>query len=239
MDDFETVFSALLFRLGHEFADVGLARQALTHKSYANEQVPSVGDNQRLEFLGDAVLGLVVAEALMDQLPGAPEGDLTPRRAALVNETTLAEVAADLDLGSAMLLGRGEEMTLGRRRPSILADAIEALIGAVYLDAGLHAASRVALRLLSDRLSQAARGQLQADPKTRLQEQLQAQGQEYPIYRVADTRGPDHDKEYEVEIIIEGAVLAVGVGKSKKEAEKRAAQAALGALATHNEEGEI
>jgi ribonuclease-3 len=239
LDDFESVFNALLSRLGHSFADEGLARQALTHKSYANEQVPSIGDNQRLEFLGDAVLGLVVAEALMDQLPCAPEGELTPRRAALVNETTLAEVASELDLGSAMLLGRGEEMSLGRRRPSILADAIEALIGAVYLDAGLSAASQVALRLLSGRLSHAARGKLQADPKTQLQEQLQAQGQEHPIYRVADTRGPDHDKEYEVEIIINGEILAVGVGKSKKEAEKRAAQAALGSLATQNEEGEI
>ncbi|MCU0662870.1 MAG: ribonuclease III [Myxococcota bacterium] len=237
IDDFEASLATLLSRLGHEFADPLLARLALTHKSYANEQVPSGGDNQRLEFLGDAVLGLVVAEALMEQLPWASEGELTPRRAALVNEATLAEVALDLDLGAALLLGRGEEMSFGRRRQSILADATEALIGAVYLDGGLDAARKAALGLLADRLSLATTGKLQGDPKTELQEQLQAKGLEPPTYRIADTRGPDHDKEYEVEILAAGQVLAVGIGRSKKEAEKRAAQVALDALAQPPEEG--
>lgn len=236
-EEFETALYELLGKLGHEFQDLRLAREALTHKSFANEQVEPLADNQRLEFLGDAVLGLVVAEALMELMPGASEGELTPRRAALVNENTLAEIAAEMDLGAALLLGRGEEMSQGRRRPSILADAVESLVGAVYLDGGLLAARLVALRLLETRLLQVTEGKLLGDPKTELQEQLQGSGCEPPTYRIADTRGPDHDREYEVEIVSDGVVLALGVGKSKKEAEKRAAQAALDLLASQGPGG--
>jgi ribonuclease-3 len=214
-------------RLGYEFVDPGLLLKALTHKSFANEQLTKGEDNQRLEFLGDAVLGLVVAEELMDRLPGAPEGQLTPKRAAIVNEIRLAELAAKINLGTIIRLGRGEEKNNGRDRSSILADAVEAVIGAIYLDGGFSAAKQVVINWLGSALDNVAKDDFLGDPKTLLQEKFQSLNTEAPIYRVVNEEGPDHDKIFEVEISLGDTVLARGRGKSKKDAEKDAAKRAL------------
>lgn len=211
----------------YQFRNDELALLALTHKSYANENLSATEDNQRLEFLGDAVLGLVVAEALMERLPTAPEGQLTPMRAALVKESTLADIARRIKLGDLLRLGKGEEMNNGRDRSSILADAVEAVVGAVYLDGGYAASREAVLELLGDLLDQVAFGAYPDDPKTALQEILQANSANVPRYRVVDEEGPDHAKVFEVEISVDDKVLARGRGRSKKQAEKDAARRAL------------
>jgi len=214
-------------RIGHAFRDARLLEEALTHRSYQNEHPESALHNERLEFLGDAVLGMIVAEALMQLAPDASEGQLTLRRAALVNERTLARIAGELGLGEALRLGRGEEKNNGREKPSILADAVEAVVGAVYLDGGLDAARDAVRGLLGDALDDAANGAVGADVKTALQERLQAGGGGTPSYHVVATSGPDHLKEFEVEIVFEKTVIAHGRGRSKKEAEMDAARNAL------------
>jgi ribonuclease-3 len=226
----ETVdFDQMAERLGHRFTDSELLREALVHRSFLNEHPDEPGHNERLEFLGDAVLDLVVAEALMQRLPESAEGQLTRRRAAVVDEAGLARTARRLDLGSVLLLGRGEELNNGRERSSILADAVEALIGAIYLDAGFDAARSAALDWLGPVLDEAAGEAAPGDPKTALQERLQSSGQGAPRYRVTAEHGPDHAKVFEVELSAGGAVLARGSGSSKKEAEKDAASRALAA----------
>ncbi|MDD5305682.1 MAG: ribonuclease III [Deltaproteobacteria bacterium] len=221
--------AALFGRLGHTFADVRLLAEALTHRSFVNEHPDRSAHNERLEFLGDAVLDLIVAEALMERCPGASEGELTRRRAALVNEAGLADMARRVNLGAALRLGKGEEKTSGRDRSSILSDAVEAVLGAVYLDAGYEAARRVALAWLGPALDPVVEGDLPGDAKTSLQEVLQAGAGRGPMYRVVSEEGPDHDKVFEVEIVAGGEVLARGRGRSKKEAEKDAAARALAA----------
>lgn len=225
-ETFESL-DAIMKQTGYVFKDTQLLACALTHKSFANESIDPIDDNQRLEFLGDAVLGLVVAEALMKRLPNEPEGILTQSRAALVNESSLAALARTVNLGQSLRLGKGEEMSNGRDRSSTLSDAVESVIGAVYLDGGFDAARNVIMRWLGAKLAEIADGEEIRDAKGALQEQLQASNQSPPIYQVINEEGPDHAKTFEVEITVDGESLSVGRGRSKKEAEKNAASKAL------------
>ncbi len=221
---------ALLTRLNYQFSKKELLSLALTHTSFANEHAIKGEDNQRLEFLGDAVVGLVVAEALMIRLPQAAEGQLTSRRSALVKEESLAELARRVELGNALSLGHGEDKNNGRDRSSILADAVEAVIGAVYLDGGYEAARELVLNWLGTKLEDVVDGSRPEDVKTTLQEMFQARSEAVPQYQIVDEQGPDHAKIFEVEIKIGNNVLAKGRGRSKKEAEKDAAARALAAI---------
>jgi ribonuclease III len=225
--------SALEGRLGLVFADRATALAAVTHKSYVNEHrdQPGLLDNERLEFLGDAVIDLVVSHRLMERFPEAREGDLSKMRAAVVDELGLCEMARALDLGSLLRLGRGEELTGGRQKASLLADAMEAVIAAVFLEAGLGPVLLIADRFLGDAFARATAGTLDRDFKTQLQELAQSRLRSTPRYRVVAERGPDHSKTFEVETELKGEVLGQGVGRSKKDAEQAAAKLALEALA--------
>jgi ribonuclease-3 len=216
--------------LQHEFADQRLCETALTHKSWLNEAPHSDRtDNERFEFLGDAVLTLAVSDMLMRRFPDRAEGELSKTRAVIVNEAGLCQAAERLDLGQWIFLGRGEEQGGGRRRPSILADAFEALIGSVYLDAGFAVASAVVQRLLASAVENSERG-LRLDFKSRLQERSQALLQKTPQYNVVGQDGPDHDKTFWVSIALGDQEYGRGSGKSKKEAEQSAAALALAKL---------
>jgi len=217
-------------KLGYPFQGAARLESALTHKSYLNEN-PGAGrpDNERLEFLGDAVLGLAVGHLLMERFPALHEGELSMMRAQIVNEQHLAEVAADLGLGEWLFLGRGEEQTGGRKKASILADACEAVLGAVYLDGGFDAACAVVRHLFGPRLDTVQAPGV-TDFKTRLQERAQALHHEPPRYLVTAQSGPDHEKVFEVAVYLGGKELARADGRSKKEAEQRAAERALGAV---------
>ncbi|HEX2657605.1 MAG TPA: ribonuclease III, partial [Polyangia bacterium] len=226
-DDGARPFARLEQRLGHQFSDARLCEAALTHKSWVNEAPRSGrGNNERLEFLGDAVVTLAVSDLLMKRSPNASEGDLSKTRAVVVSETGLARVAEQLDLGEWVFLGRGEEQAGGRSRPSILANALEALLGAVFLDAGFTVGRAVVERLFGTALAGAEDG-LQRDFKSRLQERAQALLQQAPRYVVIGQEGPDHDKTFRVSISLGGEELGQASGKSKKEAEQNAAALAL------------
>ena len=217
-------------RLGYCFRTPRLLEAALTHKSYLNESPdPSREDNERLEFLGDAVLDLVISERFLSQFPDAPEGDLSKLKAKTVSEAALSHVARRLDLGSSLVLGRGEELTGGRDKSSLLSDALEAVIAAVYLDGGLAAARQVVLTAFSDLLDNLSRPEV-ADHKTELQELCQRTFSILPVYRVLRESGPDHHKQFDVEVSIQGEVYGIGTGRSKKEAEQQAAKHALDRL---------
>ncbi len=219
--------SDLETRLGYVFRDRALAATALTHTSWRNEApAPGPADNERLEFLGDAVLALVVSDLLMRRLPDSAEGDLTRARAALVSEGGLARAAGALELGRFLFVGRGEERTGGRARPSILSDALEALMGAVYLDGGLDAVAAVVARLFQSELTD-VESHARLDYKSRLQERSQALWQAAPVYQVVAESGPDHDKRFEVALSFAGREWARAGGRSKKEAEQSAAAVAL------------
>jgi ribonuclease-3 len=223
----------LLERLNYRFQDPSLLDEALTHKSYLNEAPErSCRDNERLEFLGDAVLDLMISELFLARFPEAPEGTLSKLRAKTVSEAALGQVARRLDLGAALRLGRGEELTGGRDKPSLLADALEAVIAAVYLDGGLAAARHVALPAFAEVIDNLSRPEA-ADHKTELQEICQRDFGGLPAYRVLRESGPDHDKQFDVEIAIRGEVYGVGTGRSKKEAEQKAARSALEKLRAH------
>jgi ribonuclease-3 len=229
-DEASRPFGRLEQRFGHTFANQVLCETALTHKSWLNEAPRSGrGNNERLEFLGDAVLTLAVSDMLMARLPGASEGELSKTRAVLVSEAGLARVAESLDLGEWVFLGRGEEQAGGRARPSILADAFEALVGAVFLDAGFGPARAAVERLFGGALGQAEQG-LNRDFKSRLQERSQAILLQAPRYAVVGQEGPDHDKTFRVAISLGGRELGQATGKSKKEAEQNAAAVALAKL---------
>ncbi len=215
---------SLATRLGWHFGDPGLLTQALSHRSWCAE-AGGLPSNERLEFLGDAVLGLVVAEYCFRAYPRLPEGALAKVRAAVVNTAVLAEVAAELDLGPELLLGRGEDSSGGRGKSSILANAVEAVIGAVYLDGGWEAATRFVLRLLGDRIGEAAAGPGAEDFKTRLQELVLRRLGQLPRYEVEGT-GPDHARRYRARLFVAGRDLGVGEGRSKKDAEQAAARLA-------------
>ena len=216
--------------LGHTFRDRGLLEQALRHASYCNEQSrpPKGGidkrleDNQRLEFLGDAVLSLTVSQRLMARFPDAHESDLSVTRAQIVSEKGLSEVAKQLGFGDWLLLGKGEEKSGGRTKPKILADAFEAIVAAVYLDGGFEAANALVERLLTERIN-AAEIKNFYDFKTRLQETAQARLKATPIYKVVQELGPDHDKRFVVAVTIGDDEWGRAVGNSKKQAEQMAA----------------
>ena len=215
-------------KLNYTFRDPGLLSEALSHSSYANEhRSAGLRSNERLEFLGDSVLGFVTAEFLFLQHPDLPEGDLTRIRAALVCEQSLYEVARKLDLGRYLKLGRGEEAGGGRERTSILADATEAVFAAVYLDGGIGAASALIHRCLLDAEKEEVVEERRRDYKTALQELVQRQADQVLTYRMIGEEGPDHDKTFLAEVLLNGTRVGTGSGHSKKEAEQSAAKAAL------------
>jgi len=214
--------------LGVRFKDAALREMALTHRSFAFERELSV-NNERLEFLGDAVLGLVVTDMAYRDFPDLAEGELAKLRAAIVNATALAYVARDIGLGEHLLLGKGEEMSGGRDKASILADALEAVLGAVYLDRGLDTARKLIERLFHPRMVAYARGEGGRDYKTILQEVASSELRALPEYRIAE-RGPDHEKEFTATVYLGGEPWGTGTGRSKKEAEQQAAHEAYRSL---------
>ena len=214
-------------RLGHKFKVPELARQALTHRSYGTPH------NERLEFLGDSLLNCAVATLLYDRFPGLPEGDLSRLRAALVNQSSLSEVATRLDLGDSLRLGEGELKSGGFRRPSILADAVEAILGAVFLDAGFDAVRGVVERVLGERLEREEGLPVDKDPKTALQEHVQGRKLALPRYAVQRTEGEAHDQTFTVECRVDDLGLAAsGKGASRRAAEQAAAEGVLAQLET-------
>ncbi|MDZ4225913.1 MAG: ribonuclease III [Patescibacteria group bacterium] len=205
-----------------------LLRQAFTHRSYLNEhRDEGLEHNERLEFLGDAVLELVVTHYLYEKFPTHPEGDLTAYRAALVNAVTLSEVASEIGMNDYLLLSRGEAKDTGRARAILLANAIEALIGAIYLDQGYDAAKRFVEKFLFPKVEEIMRKKLWRDPKSTLQEKAQDIEGATPYYTVVRETGPDHDKQFIVGVYVKDYLLAQGSGKSKQEAEQDAARNAL------------
>ena len=215
-------------KLNYTFRNPALLSEALSHSSYANEhRTAHLNSNERLEFLGDSVLGFVTAEFLFVQHPDLPEGDLTRIRAALVCEQSLYEVARKLELGKYLKLGRGEEAGGGRERTSILADATEAVFAAVYLDGGITAASQLIHRVLLDVEREEVVEERRKDYKTALQELVQRQADQVLTYRMIGEQGPDHAKTFQAEVLLNGEPLGTGSGHSKKEAEQAAAKAAL------------
>jgi len=224
--------AALAERLGGALRDPLLLERALAHRSWCAEVVGEVREesNERLEFLGDAVLGLIVTDHLYRTYPGLAEGELAKTRASVVDAATLAEVAAELDLGAGLLLGKGEDASGGRQKASILADTMEAVIGAVYLDGGWDAASAFVLGLLGRRLAEAAEGPGGRDYKTRLQELAAQAFDQLPRYDVS-YEGPDHARRFLATVHVDGFTLGRGEGRSKKRAEQAAARAAWEELA--------
>lgn len=222
----EQLLDELLVSLGTPQIDRDLVWQALTHSSYANEE--NVAHNERLEFLGDAVLELLVSQHLYERYPDLPEGELTRMRANLVCEPTLAQIATQLQLGDLLQLGKSQLATGGKERPSLLADAVEALLGAVYLWGGLDAAAKVYSRLFAKAMLALERGELWRDYKTKLQELVQKEQPSAELaYHVVAESGPDHAKTFFVALTQAGKVLGRGSGRSKKEAEQMAAKEAL------------
>ena len=216
----------LMELLGHEFNNPRLLERALTHSSYANES-GTAEDYEQLEFLGDAVLELVVSDMLVARFPEYKEGELSRVRASAVNRNSLASIAQHLELGQHLRLSFGEEKTGGREKSTILADVFESIIGAIYLDGGFGAAASFIERYIDMLLEGDRRQFLFTDYKTRLQELAQARLQAVPSYRTVSSTGPDHDKTFEIEVFLANRMYGRGVGKSKKEAEQRAAQQAF------------
>lgn len=221
-------------RLGHQFRDENLLRLALTHPSVAHEQNHPLPHNQRLEFLGDSVLGLVLSRELYEKFPDADEGALTKSRAKLVNATALAAHGRAMELGAHLILSRGEENTGGRERASALADGFEALLGAVFLDGGFEVAREFILREFATEISELALPTGIDNPKGELQEWLQSKSPTAPVYELIFTEGPDHDRNFICAVRHDGVELARGSGKSKKTAESDAALAALKILRETN-----
>jgi len=220
-------YAILEAKVAYVFRDASLCETALTHKSWMNEsQETERSDNERLEFLGDAVLALVTSDLLMRRFPEQPEGDLSKARAAIVNEAGLARVAELLALGQWIFLGRGEEQAGGRQKRSLLANAFEALIGAIYLDGGFSAAFEVTARLFAPIIAEVPSA-ASKDYKSRLQEIAQARLQMAPSYTVLSEQGPDHAKTFEVAILIGEKEYGRAFGRSKKEAQQNAAERAL------------
>src|SRR5262249_43241752 len=227
-DEFESLQQVINYR----FRDRGLLEHAMTHTSRANEDVSGgVADNESMEFLGDALLGFVIADMLFREFPDYDEGQKSKTKAAIVSTATLARQAERLTLGDHLLLGRGEEKTGGRRKQALLADGYEALIAAIYLDGGLEPSRAFLAREFRPLLEEARRvGVAGQDYKSTLQELLQSREQPLPEYRLVGTIGPDHNKQFEIEVVVSGQRLAAAVGPSKKEAEQEAARLALASL---------
>lgn len=212
--------------LGYRFKDNALLHEALSHSSYANENKKSRNSNERLEFLGDSVLSIVVAQHLFEHFTHLPEGELTKIRASLVCEKSLYQFAKEIDLGSYILLGKGEENTGGRDRASTLADAFEAVIAAIFLDGGMDAAKKFILRFLPEDVTIES-GATFNDYKTILQEIIQKNPEEKVEYVLKDQSGPDHSKQFTVQVCLNSNVIGQGIGRSKKQAEQMAAKEAL------------
>lgn len=219
-------------KIGYYFQDEGLLKQAITHSSFANEQkINKLSNYERLEFLGDAVLEMVSSEFLYKENPQMPEGQLTRTRASMVCEPALAYCARDIDLGSYILLGKGEEATGGRRRDSITSDVMEAVIGAIFLDGGIEEAKKYIYRFI---LSDLENKILFMDSKTLLQEEVQKNNTAQLHYELIGETGPDHDKEFHVKAYLDGKEIGTGVGRTKKAAEQQAAYEALMLLKGRN-----
>ena len=215
--------------IGYKFNNIKILEESLTHSSYSNEdKAYNKVNNERLEFLGDAVLSISVSRYIFDEFPDYPEGDLTKLRAQVVCEDTLSLVAANLNLGKYLLLGKGEESSVGRERKSILADAVEAVIAAIYLDGGYKQAEKFVLNNLTEYIKLAVKGKIITDFKSYLQEYYQSKSQSCKIrYVVTKEEGPDHDKVFHVNVMVNKNVAGKGVGKNKKIAEQNAAKDAL------------
>lgn len=227
------LLQSIATKIGHSFHEISKLEQALTHKSFANEQSggqPTVDfDNERLEFLGDAVLDLALSDLLMTHFPTDPEGSLSKKRASLVNEESLAKLARELGLDQALRLGKGEAKTGGLQKPRLLASSFEAVLGAVYLDGNYVSAKSVVERVFGESLKQFNYSDVDfvSDFKTRLQERIQEARKSTPTYHVESEQGPDHDKIFEVSVRLGDEILAKGQGRSKKAAEQDAARKAL------------
>jgi len=214
--------------LNYKFRDQSILRLALTHSSYANELRDKTSDyNERLEFLGDSVLGIVISEYVYSEHPEFKEGELTKMRSKIVCESTLAEVAAELELGEYMLFGKGEALTGGRTRRSILADAFEALIAALYLDGGFEIVKPFIFAFMQDKINMAEKGLIVDDYKTHLQELIQTKKENRIKYELMEEKGPDHRKLFRTAVKLNGNVIGIGEGRSKKESEQEAAKMAL------------
>jgi ribonuclease III len=225
VSEIPVAFEALQTRLGYRFTKPALLILALTHPTFLHENPEMcVDDNQRLEFLGDAVIGLVVGHLLMERFPRGREGDLTRMRAALVSEKSLAKLARQLGIGDFLRMGRGEVLSGGQEKPSILADAFEAMMAAIYIDGGFDSVFDVIAKAFSPLLTDAG-----GDPKSRLQEMVQKEADSPPVYRVLAEEGPDHQKVFTVEVRV-GEICVTASGSSKKKAEKGAARKALAML---------
>ena len=224
--------AALEAMLQLTFSDHVIALSALTHKSYCNEHRDEpCADNERLEFLGDAVVDLAVSHRLMERFPVASEGELSKLRASIVNEEGLARIARQMALGELLLLGRGEELTGGREKSSVLADGLEAVLGAVYMSSGMDQVMPIVDRLFAESFEGVAQGRIGQDYKTQLQEEVQNRLRLSPRYKVISEKGPDHEKIFEIEVSIGSEIYARSCGRSKKEAEQAAAKETLVMLA--------
>ncbi len=223
--------STLEERINYVFKDKNTALTAITHSSYANEKkARKLKYNERIEFLGDSVLGLTISEHLYKMYPELPEGELTVTRSKIVCESSLSRCATDIGIGELLLLGRGEELSGGRTKSSILSDAYESLIGAIYIDGGLEVAKEFILKHMDDIIKSSMQGKLFYDYKTQLQEKIQQNGEQQITYTVVDEKGPDHNKVFITQVIINGLVCGQGSGRSKKESEQNAAKDALDKL---------
>jgi ribonuclease-3 len=223
--------------IGYRFGNLELLNNALVHRSFFNENPSDADcDNERLEFLGDAVLGLCISDLLMNTFPNSTEGKLSKLRSSIVNETSLAELACKLTLGDYLLLGKGEELTGGRKKPSLLSDTFEAVIAAIYLDGGFEKTMAYIKNLFAPIIEAEDENVIYKDYKTALQEVSQSLFKEIPQYTLSAESGPDHDKTFEISLSVAGIIMTKGVGKSKKEAEQRAAKQALEELEKQGEE---
>ncbi len=221
-------FKKLQKELNYEFDNISLLHEAVTHSSYSNEFQESVNCNERLEFLGDAVVELIISTYLFNKFSNYPEGKLTRLRSKIVCEEALYDIAVKYNIGEFLYLGKGEEATGGRERKSILADAVEALIAAIYLDSNYDTAEKLVLKLFDDYIKKAEEGKLNYDFKTKLQEVVQGINNTNRIsYLVTKESGPDHNKTFYVKVLISGKEAGTGIGKSKKNAEQKAAKEAL------------
>lgn len=218
-------------RINYSFKDKNVISTAVTHSSYANERkAKKLKYNERIEFLGDSVLSLTISEYLYRMYPNLPEGELTVTRSKIVCENSLSQCAADIGLGEFLLLGKGEELSGGRKKISILSDAFEALIGAIYIDGGFETAKAFILKYMENIIRNCVQGKLFYDYKTQFQEKVQQRGEQHISYSVVDEIGPDHDKTFVTEVSINDVVCGRGTGHSKKESEQQAAKDALDKL---------
>lgn len=225
---FNNLIDNLQKNLSYSFKNIDFLREALTHKSFVNENPElNLKDNERLEFLGDAVLDLSISTFLIKKFPYFQEGELSRYKSMVVSESSLSNIAARMELGKYLFLGKGEEQTGGREKPSLLANVLEAVIAAIYLDGGINAADEFIKMTFTEDIMNIAREGINLDYKTDLQEICQARGLSLPVYKVLKETGPDHKKVFEIELLINGEVFGIGIGRSKKDAEQKAAKEAL------------